>query len=846
MTDDMHDPSERSQVPVAKHVPSPRAAHGDTFVDPYDWMRDKQSPDLQRFVAEQNAYFRHRTKGIADLKRTLFEELKSRVKQTDMSVPTRIDGYWYFTRVVEGKQYAIQCRRPVSSPDDWDPPQVNAADAPGAMPDEQVVFDPNKESEGHDFFNIGGLDFDKTGRWMLYGVDLAGNERYDYRIRDLKTESESSEVIEGAAAGACLTPDGRWVFYVMPDDAWRPYLVLRHRVGTPVRDDVEVFREPDERFAVDVGMSFDERDIVISVASKTTSEVLMLPADEPEGVFTPFIRRREGIEYDVSFARFEADADRGSGSVDDPCLGDDTADGKLAADIPLALVFHNARNPNFEVDVIDLNAHKPPYTLDEGVVVAQGSPYGCRLGDAVEPGASTKPINTAYRNGANPAILRDMRGLVIEGIGMYRHFVVLSYRAESLPHIAVMTKAQALADFQAGRPWNFREVKPVGDDVRQRLYSIGAGGNPSYDAPRMRYSFGSYTTAGQLRELDPVTGRDVLLKSAEVLGDFNPANYRERRLWVRVRDGELVPVSLVFRSDRCPRMAKVQSELESIDILDEHDVDCMGRLRSACGANSDADAAAGAMFITGYGSYECSSDPGFSVARLSMLDRGVLYVVAHVRGGGEMGRAWYEQGRKLNKRNTFNDFVDVTKALESAGLADRERTVANGGSAGGLLMGAVANMAPDCYAGIEADVPFVDALTTILDPSLPLTVTEWDEWGDPLHNKDVYDYMKSYSPYENAPFGPWQGDDADEKAGEGDHDMAARFPKIFITTSLNDTRVLYVEPMKWLARLQSQGVDAVARVQNEASHGGTSGRYQQWRDVSEENAWCLAVMGINS
>jgi oligopeptidase B len=329
------------------------------------------------------------------------------------------------------------------------------------------------------------------------------------------------------------------------------------------------------------------------------------------------------------------------------------------------------------------------------------------------------------------------------------------------------------------------------------------------------------------------------LKVAEVLGDFDASNYRERRLWVRVRDGELVPVSLVFRPDRCVRMARAQTELKSIDTLDVLDNKNMSRLKSACTANVEG--CSGAMFITGYGSYESSSDPGFSVARLSMLDRGVLYVVPHVRGGGEMGRAWYEQGRKLNKRNTFNDFVDVTKALEAAGFADADRTVANGGSAGGLLMGAVANMAPECYAGIEADVPFVDALTTILDPSLPLTVTEWDEWGDPLHDKEVYDYMKSYSPYENAPFGPWQGDGCDD----GERGDAARFPKMFITTSLNDTRVLYVEPMKWLARLQSQGVDAVARVQSEASHGGTSGRYEQWKDVSEENAWCLSVMGIN-
>lgn len=256
------------------------------------------------------------------------------------------------------------------------------------------------------------------------------------------------------------------------------------------------------------------------------------------------------------------------------------------------------------------------------------------------------------------------------------------------------------------------------------------------------------------------------------------------------------------------------------------------------------------MFITGYGAYEISSDPGFSVSRLSMLDRGVLYAVPHIRGGGEMGRAWYEQGRRLNKKHSFEDFVDATRALQKAHLADAWRTVANGGSAGGLLMGAIANMAPECYAGVEADVPFVDALTSILDPDLPLTVTEWDEWGDPLHDPEVYQYMKSYTPYENVPVTVLEGGN-DEAAGDGSADgaaagalAAAQFPRIFITTSMNDTRVLYVEPLKWLARLQSAGVDAVAKIEVEAGHGGLSGRYKQWEEVSYENAWCMDVMGL--
>ncbi len=671
--------------PVAARRPHRRSVHGDVFDDLYEWMRDKDSPELRDYVAAENRYCEERTAHLAGLRRTLFDELKSHVQETDMSVPVRVDGYWYFSRTIEGRQYGVQCRVPVAGPDDWDPPRV-APGNPGSMPGEEVVFDANHEAVGHDFFRIGGMDVSRNGRLLLYGVDLHGDERYDYRLRDLSAGRDLSDVIDGIG-GACLTPDGRWVFYAVLDDAWRPCAIRRHRVGTSSDDDVEVFREKDERFWVGVGLSFDERLLVIGTDSKTTTEVLTLPVDEPEGEFRAFIPRREGIEYDVGFSRFE-----GAGE-----------DGK---DIPVAVVCHNALNPNFEVDVIDMRSHEPPYRLGEGARVAVGSPYGCEKGDDVLPGASERPIGTPWSDPSNPEILQCAQGLEIEGLGIHRHAITLSWRAGGMGHIAVMPKDQAARDFLAGRPWRFREVVPPsfgGETHDERLYSVGLGGNPSYDAPRLRYSFSSYTRPGELHEIDPATGRDVLLKRAKVLGGFDPADYAERRLWVTSRDGESIPVSLVWRRDRLPQ-----------------------------GHRPDGGPAP--MFITGYGAYEISSDPGFSSARLSLLDRGVLYAVAHVRGGGEMGRAWYEQGRRLAKKHTFEDFVDVTAALQRMGLSAPATTVANGGSAGGLLMGAVANMAPELYAGIEADVPFVDALTSILDPSLPLTGTAWDERGTSPHD----------------------------------------------------------------------------------------------------------------
>ena len=785
--------SEVSEYPVAAREPHARSFHNDVFEDPYEWLRAKDDPRTQTFVRDQNAYTERRMQPLAGLRGRLFDELKSRVQQTDMSVPTRLNGYWYFTRTREGSQYAVQCRIPVTGPDDWTPPEVDVTAEPGSMSGEQIVFDGNREAEGHDFFRCGGIDLSRDGRWMLYGVDVTGDERYDLKIRDLSDGRDLPETIAQVSAGGCLTPDGKWAFYVKVDEAWRPYAVWRHRVGTDPSEDREAWREDDERFWVGVGLSFDERNIVIGTGSKTTTEVLTLPVDDPTGEFRPFIPRREGIEYDVSFACFEGAGDHGE-------------------DVPVAVVYHNVTNPNFQINVIDMRTHEPPYALDEGTVVAAGSPYGCEKGGQY----SAMPVGRPCHHPGNPAILDGARGLGIEGIAIHRHFVLLSYRAEGLPHLAVMTKHDAVEDWRAGRPWRFEEIVPkpsgagsagggggAGRPYAERLYSIGSGGNPSYEAPRLRYSFGSYTMPGELHEFDPATGEDALLKRATVLGDFDPDDYVEHRLWVTARDGEQIPVSLVWRP-------------------------------SVCHPQSEGGAAP--MFITGYGAYEVSMDPGFSVPRLSLLDRGVLYAVAHIRGGGEMGRAWYEQGRRLNKRHSFEDFVDVTRALQESGWADRSRTVANGGSAGGLLMGAVANMAPDLYAGIEADVPFVDALTSILKPDLPLTVTEWDEWGDPLHDAAVYDYMKSYTPYENVP----SAAERRERFGT-DH-----FPRIFVTTSMNDTRVLYVEPLKWVARLQEPevGADAIVKIEVEAGHGGTTGRYKQWEEVSYENAWCLAVMGL--
>ncbi|MEE1296260.1 MAG: S9 family peptidase, partial [Bifidobacterium sp.] len=426
--------------PTAAKRPHTRTHHGDTFTDPYEWMRDKDSPELKEYVAQQNAYTEAKLSHLEPLRERLFEEFRSRIEETDMSVPTRMDGYWYYARTVAGQQYAIQCRLPIRGSDDWDPPEIDPKQPAGTTPGEQIVLDANQEAKGHDFFAIGGMDISKDGRWMLLGTDTSGDERYDYVIREIATGQDLPEHFDGIAS-ACFTPDARYVFTTHLDDAQRPYQVRRHKVGTPVAEDVTVYTEQDERFWTGCGISFDDRHIVISTGSKTTSEVLMLPTSDPEGDFVPFIERQEGTEYDVSFGTFEAA-------------------GPSNEDIPLAIVYHNAHNPNFEIDVIDLRSSEPPYRLGDGQVVAVGSPYGTERGDDALAGASQLPPSTPFDDPRNPTPLRGARGLAIEGIGMHRHYVAMSYRADGLPHLAVMTKAQAAADFLAGRPWSFTELTP--------------------------------------------------------------------------------------------------------------------------------------------------------------------------------------------------------------------------------------------------------------------------------------------------------------------------------------------------------------------------------------------------
>ncbi len=684
--------------PVAERKPIERTHHGDVFVDDYEWLRDKTNDEVLDYLRAENSYTEARTEHLESLREAIFSEISERTLQTDLSVPARHGGFWYYTRTVEGKQYGISCRVKV---DGDEPPATD-----GEIPGEEVMLDGNEVAGDSEFFSLGTVDVSPDGRLLAYSVDLTGDERFNLRIKDLTTGELLPDELPGVHYGSAWSADGGTIFYTKVDDAWRPYQVWRHTLGSS--DDVLVMEEPDERFWVGVDLTRNEQAIQISLGSKLTSEAWLLDANDPTGEPVVVVPRREGVEYDVEHA------------------GDQL------------LIVHNADAKNFTLSTASLDAPGEWTTLIEG----------------------------------------DESSRLL-GVDAFAEHVILYRRRDALTELAIMRRQE---DGSFGSPEVLTFDEPI--------YTVSPGRNDEWHDNRYRFGYTSLVTPGTTNDVEVATGERRLLKQQPVLGGVDLSAYTQYREWATAPDGTKVPISMVARKD----VAK--------------------------------DGNAPVVFY-GYGSYESSMDPWFSIARLSLLDRGVVFAIVHVRGGGELGRHWYDEGKTLTKRNTFTDFIAAAEHLVGSGWSRPERIVAQGGSAGGLLMGAVANLAPQAFGGIVAEVPFVDALTTILDPSLPLTVIEWEEWGNPLEDPEVYRYMKSYTPYENV--------------------TAQQYPRILAITSLNDTRVFYVEPAKWVAKLRSTAtgnVDVLLKTEMEAGHGGRSGRYDAWRELAFTLAWELDTLGL--
>ncbi|MBT9254811.1 S9 family peptidase [Phycicoccus sp. MAQZ13P-2] len=692
-------------APRRDHV---REHHGDRVVDPYWWMRDLEDPALRAYLEAENAYAEAMTEHLAPLRTTLFDEIRARVKEDDLSVPVASGPWWYFSRTAEGKQYAIHVRVPRA---DGDPrPDPEGA----ALPGEQVVLDGNVEAGDSEFFSLGALTVSSDHRLLAFAVDTAGDERFDLVVREVATGRVLDDALTGIGYGVELSRDGSFVFYTRVDDAWRPHQLWRHRVGGDPADDVLVHEETDERFWMGVSGSRDERWLLLGLGSKTTSEVWMLPSDDPEGEWRVVAPRREGVEYDV-----------------------EPADDRL-------LVVHNADDPDSDLAWAPLDA-----TSHEQWVPLLSSGDGERF----------------------------------VGVDAFDDATVLSLRTGGLTALRVLPRDVTSVSGH-GTPWDV--------EVGTAVHSIGLGDNPEPDQRSVQVVVESWTTPRTVLDVDLATGARTELKRQPVLGGFDAADYEESREWATAPDGTQVPVSVVRR-----------------------------RGVVADGTNPG--------LLGAYGAYEISSDPYFSVARLGLLDRGVVFAVAHVRGGGEMGRRWYDEGKLLAKPNTFSDTVAAAEHLVTSGWVASDRLGLEGGSAGGLLVGAVVNAAPGLFRVAHAAVPFVDALTTILQPELPLTVGEWEEWGNPLEDPEVYAAMRAYTPYENV--------------------RPEAYPAILATTSLHDTRVYVTEPAKWVARLRETVTNDPAthpvllRTELSAGHGGRSGRYAAWEQIAWEWAFVLDRLG---
>jgi oligopeptidase B len=697
-------------APIAPKRPVTRELHGRVRVDDYEWLRDKDSPEVIAHLEAENAWTEERTAHLADLRQAIFDEIKARTLETDLSVPTRNRGYWYYGRSFEGREYGATCRVPVADPDDWTPPTPAevAPDQP-ALPGEEVLLDLDALAEGHEFFSLGGSSVSPDTTLLAYSVDVVGDERYTVRVKDLATGKLLDDVIEGVLGGATWDRAGHNLYYTTVDETWRPDKVWRHRLGTDQTADELVHHETDPRFWMGVGRTRSDRFMLIALGSKLTSEYRYLDADDPDAGWQVFAAREEGVEYSVDHA---------------VVAGQDTF-----------LVMHNATGPDFEL--------------------------------------ATAPVAPTPRSQWRPLIAHDP-AVRLEDVDAFAGHLVVHQRSEGLTQLRILELGpEGVADdYQVG--------------FQDELYTIGAGGSPAFEQPTVRLGYTTMRTPSSIYDYDVRTRTLELRKQAPVLGGYDPDDYEEHRLWATSHDGERVPISIVVRRD-----ARATGPVPTL--------------------------------LYGYGAYEASMDPYFSVARLSLLDRGGAFAIAHVRGGGELGRRWYDAGKMQHKQNSFSDFIACARHLRETGWASR--IVAEGGSAGGLLMGAVANQAPELFDGVVASVPFVDNLTTMLDASLPLTVTEYDEWGNPEADPEVFEQIAAYAPYDNV--------------------TAQAYPPILAETSLNDTRVLYVEPAKWVARLREvAGADVLLRTEMSAGHGGVSGRYKAWHDRAFSLAWILDRLGL--
>ena len=684
--------SDFNQPPIANKIPKELKIHGDVRVDEFYWLNDRENPEVIDYLNKENDYYKQETKHTKIFQEDLFEEMKSRIKKDDSSVPYKYNGYWYITKYEKGKDYPIYTRKKES---------LDSI--------EELLFDCNIMAKDHSYFRLVGLNISPNNQFISYGLDTTGRRQYNLRIKDLKSNKVFKEEIWNTTGSSTWANDNKTLFYSLKDETTlRSEAIYKHRLNTNPENDELVFEEKDDTFGVGVYKTKSQKYLVISSYSTLTTEYQILNANNPDGIFKVFQARTRGLEYSIS--HFE--------------------------------------NYFYIVSNID-NAQN--FKLSK-----------------------TSENNTEKANWVD--VISHREDVLLEGVDIFKDFLVVSERENGLNKIKISTWDNSTSYYL---PFN------------SETYTAYTTSNIDFETTKLRYGYQSLVTPSSVIEFDMITKEKTILKEQEVLDvDFNKEKYTSKRLWANASDGSKIPISLVHHVD---------TEINSNTPL----------------------------LLYAYGSYGSTIDPYFSTVRLSLLNRGFVYAIAHIRGGEYMGRQWYEDGKLFKKRNTFTDFIDSSKFLINNNYTSPEHLYAMGGSAGGLLMGAVINMAPELYNGVVAQVPFVDVITTMLDDTIPLTTGEYDEWGNP-NDKEYYDYIKTYSPYDNI--------------------TNKMYPNLLVTTGLHDSQVQYWEPAKWVARLRDLDKNTsklYLDTNMDAGHGGSSGRFESLKEIASVYAFLFDLESIN-
>jgi oligopeptidase B len=683
--------SDDMKPPVAEIIPHELKMHGEVRIDNYFWLNNREDQKVIDYLNAENAYYEKMTAHTKAFRDELFEELKSRIKEDDESVPYFKNGYYYITRYEKGKDYPIYSRK------------KGSLDAK-----EEILFDCNEMAKGQAYFDLGGINVSPDNNLVAYSVDLVSRRQYTIYVKDLRTGKVLDDKIANTTGGSSWANDNKTLFYTNNDPVTlRSDKIFKHALGTDAKNDELVYHEKDETFNTFVYKEKSDKFLIIGSTSTVSDEYRVLDANTPNEKFRIFQPRERNLEYGISYYNGQ-----------------------------FYVVTNKDNATNFKL-----------------MVCPEGK--------------------TAKENWKD--LIPHREDVLLEGIDIFKNYLVISERSEGLNKIRIKT-------------WDNKRDFYL--PFESETYTAYTTSNIEFDTDVLRYGYQSMTTPASVIDFNMVTGEKTIMKEQEVPGGkFDKNNYVEERIWATAADGTKIPMSVVYRK----------------------------------GMKKDG---TNPLLQYAYGSYGYSMDPYFSTARLSLLDRGFIYVIAHIRGGQELGRQWYENGKMLKKMNTFTDFIDCSKHLIAEKYTSSKHLYAEGGSAGGLLMGVIANLAPELYNGILAHVPFVDVVTTMLDDSIPLTTGEYDEWGNP-NDKVYYDSMLSYSPYDNV--------------------KAQDYPHMLVTTGLHDSQVQYWEPAKWVAKLRAMKTDnnkLFLDTNMDAGHGGASGRFEALKEVAKSYAFMLDLEGM--